>query len=60
MTMQLSLGMPPGPRTLELARLAQDHALHVFVTQTFPLAQAAGAHRAIMDGHTTGKIVLLS
>jgi NADPH:quinone reductase-like Zn-dependent oxidoreductase len=44
---------------LELARLAQDRALHVFVTQTFPLAQAADAHRAIMDGHTTGKIVLI-
>jgi NADPH:quinone reductase-like Zn-dependent oxidoreductase len=44
---------------LELARLAQDRALRVFVTQTFPLAQAAGAHRASMDGHTTGKIVLI-
>jgi NADPH:quinone reductase-like Zn-dependent oxidoreductase len=44
---------------LELARLAQDRALRVFVTQTFPLAKAADAHRASMDGHTTGKIVLL-
>jgi NADPH:quinone reductase len=44
---------------LELARLAQDRALRVFVTQTFPLAQAADAHRASMDGHTTGKIVLI-
>ena len=44
---------------LELARLAQERALRVFVTQTFPLAEAADAHRASMDGHTTGKIVLL-
>jgi NADPH:quinone reductase-like Zn-dependent oxidoreductase len=45
---------------LELARLAQDRALRVFVTHTFPLAQAADAHRASMDGHTTGKIVLIT
>ena len=44
---------------LELARLAQDRVLRVFVTQTFPLAEAANAHRASMDGHTTGKIALL-
>jgi NADPH:quinone reductase len=44
---------------LELARLAGDAALKVFVTQTFPLAQAADAHRAIMGGHTAGKIVLI-
>jgi len=45
---------------LELARLAQNRALRVFVTQTFPLAQAADAHRAIMAGHTTGKIALIA
>ena len=45
---------------LELARLAQDRALRVFVTQTFPLARAADAHRAVMGGHTTGKVVLIS
>jgi NADPH:quinone reductase len=44
---------------LELARLAQDGTLRVFVTQTFPLAEAAAAHRAIMAGHTTGKIALI-
>ncbi len=44
---------------LELARLAQEGTLRVFVTQTFPLAQAAAAHRAIMTGHTTGKIALI-
>jgi NADPH:quinone reductase-like Zn-dependent oxidoreductase len=44
---------------LELAQLAQDRALRVFVTQTFPLAKAAEAHRAIMTGHVTGKIALI-
>jgi NADPH:quinone reductase len=44
---------------LDLARLASEGKLKVFVTQTFPLAEAAAAHRAIMTGHSTGKIVLL-
>jgi len=44
---------------LDLARLAGEGKLKVFVTQTFPLAEAAAAHRAIMTGHTTGKIALL-
>jgi NADPH:quinone reductase-like Zn-dependent oxidoreductase len=44
---------------LELARLAQDGKLRVLVSQTFPLAGAAAAHRAILDGHTTGKIALI-
>jgi len=43
----------------ELARLAQDGTLRVFVDRTFPLAEAAAAHRAIKTGHTTGKIVLI-
>jgi NADPH:quinone reductase len=44
---------------LELAKLAQDGKLKVLVSQTFPLAEAAAAHQAIMDGHTTGKIALI-
>jgi NADPH:quinone reductase-like Zn-dependent oxidoreductase len=44
---------------LELARLAQERVLRVFVAHTFPLAKAADAHRAIMSGHTTGKIALI-
>jgi NADPH:quinone reductase-like Zn-dependent oxidoreductase len=43
----------------ELARLAQDGKLRVLVSQTFPLAEAAAAHHAILDGHTTGKIALI-
>ena len=44
---------------LELTRLAAARALRVFVTQTFPLDKAAEAHRAVMTGHTTGKIALI-
>jgi NADPH2:quinone reductase len=44
---------------LELARLAGDGSLTVVVAQTYPLAQAADAHRAIMTGHTGGKIALI-
>jgi NADPH:quinone reductase-like Zn-dependent oxidoreductase len=43
----------------ELARLAGDGALRVFVGSTYPLDQAADAHRQILTGHTTGKLVLL-
>ena len=43
---------------LDLARLAQDGKLQVVVSQTFPLADAAAAHRVILDGHTAGKIAL--
>jgi NADPH2:quinone reductase len=44
---------------LELARLAADGTLRVFVDQIFPLADAAAAHRAIMPGHALGKVVLI-
>src|SRR6266542_2014078 len=39
--------------------LAQDGTLRVFVAQTFPLTDAAAAHRASMTGHTPGKIALI-
>ena len=57
--------MPPPLRLSQdtgrrgLTRLAQDKTLQVFVTQTFPPAEAAAAHRAIMSGHMTGKIALI-
>ena len=44
---------------LDLAQLAQDGRLRVVVSQRFPLAEAAAAHRVILDGHTTGKIALI-
>jgi NADPH:quinone reductase-like Zn-dependent oxidoreductase len=43
----------------ELARLAGDSQIQVIVAATFPLAGAADAHRAIMTGHTSGKIALV-
>jgi NADPH:quinone reductase len=43
----------------QLADLAGQGALTVLVQQTFPLEDAAAAHRAIMDGHTLGKIALI-
>jgi NADPH:quinone reductase len=43
----------------ELARLAGEGRLRVFVSRTFPLARAADAHRAVMAGHTKGKIALI-
>ena len=44
---------------LELTRLAQEGKLRVFVSHTFPLAEAAEAHRVTMEGHTRGKIALI-
>jgi NADPH:quinone reductase len=44
---------------LDLARLADQGKLRVLVAETFPLAKAADAHRAIMTGHTAGKIALI-
>lgn len=43
----------------ELARLAGTGDLRVLVAATYPLTEAADAHRQIATGHTTGKIVLL-
>jgi NADPH:quinone reductase len=44
---------------LDLARLAGDGALKVFVTRTYPLSQVAAAHQDIMEGHATGKLALI-
>jgi len=57
-------GANPGTEVRSAARvpltqLAQEGKLRVFVAQTFPLAEAAAAHRAIMRGHTSGKIALI-
>jgi NADPH:quinone reductase-like Zn-dependent oxidoreductase len=43
----------------ELTKLASDGRIRVFVSQTFPLTRVADAHRAIMTGHTAGKIALI-
>jgi NADPH:quinone reductase len=44
---------------LDLVRLVGEGSLRVFVSRTFPLADAADAHRLIMDGHVAGKIALV-
>ena len=64
------LMLTPMLRRLDAAR---DHHIHILrqcadwidagrlqlhVSQTFPLAQAASAHRQIETGHTLGKVVL--
>jgi NADPH:quinone reductase len=42
----------------QLTRAYEDGTLRVLVARAYPLADAAEAHRDIMRGHTTGKIVL--
>ncbi len=44
---------------LDLAKLAGQGELRVFVAQQYPLGQVAGAHRESMAGHATGKLVLI-
>lgn len=43
----------------ELAHLAGTGELRVVVGSTYPLDDAADAHRQILTGHTTGKLVLI-
>ncbi|MFD8019250.1 NADP-dependent oxidoreductase [Streptomyces lavendulae] len=47
-------------RLAELASLVDSGALRVHVRKTFPLAEAAEAHRELETGHGRGKIVLLT
>lgn len=49
----------PDPEGLaELAALAADGVLQVEIAETFDLAHAADAYRALETGHTRGKIVV--
>ena len=45
--------------TEELLRFLASDRLQIIIGQTFPLAEAAEAHRAIAERQTTGKVVLL-
>lgn len=44
---------------LELLRLWSDGRVHPIVGASFPLADAAGAHRLMEERHSTGKVVLV-
>ena len=57
-------GADPGTQVreaarLELVRLVAEGRLRVVVGATFPLAQAQEAHRAVLAGSATGKIILI-
>ena len=45
--------------TIELMQYLATGTLQIVVGQTYPLAEAAEAHRAIAERKTTGKVVLL-
>jgi NADPH:quinone reductase-like Zn-dependent oxidoreductase len=58
-------GADPGTEVRDAARLRLTEMvgagrLRVVVARTFPLAQAADAHRLVAEGHAGGKVVLLS
>jgi len=44
---------------LELIRRVEEGSLRVFVEATFPLVEAAAAHRQLAGGHAHGKIILV-
>jgi NADPH:quinone reductase-like Zn-dependent oxidoreductase len=46
-------------RVAEAAHLHAEGRLHIHVRATFPLGQAAEAHREVATGHGRGKVVLL-
>ncbi|MFD1408776.1 NADP-dependent oxidoreductase [Kroppenstedtia eburnea] len=45
-------------RLSELTQMYEQGLLRVVISQTFPLHQAADAHKAVETGHVRGKIVL--
>lgn len=57
-------GADPGTAIRDAARLrltaaAEAGRLRLLIAATYPLREAAAAHRDIMAGHTSGKIVLI-
>jgi NADPH:quinone reductase-like Zn-dependent oxidoreductase len=42
-----------------IGTLIDDGEVRVHISQVFPLADAAEAHRSLETGHTRGKIVLI-
>lgn len=57
-------GGDPGEEIRNEARLAllrhvEEGGLRVLVSRSYPLAEVAQAHRAVLEGHTHGKVVLV-
>jgi NADPH:quinone reductase-like Zn-dependent oxidoreductase len=50
--------MPNGAELAEMAGLIDAGKVKVVVAKTFPLAEAADAHRFLENGHPIGKVVL--
>jgi NADPH:quinone reductase-like Zn-dependent oxidoreductase len=50
---------PSGEQMAQIAQLLERGHLHMEVARTFPLAEAAEAHRLSETSHTRGKIVLI-
>ncbi len=50
---------PSGEQMAEIAQLFESGNVRVEVARTFPLAEAAEAHRLSETGHTRGKILLI-
>jgi NADPH2:quinone reductase len=44
---------------LELIRRVEEGSLRVFIEATYPLVEAAAAHRQLAGGHAHGKIILV-
>lgn len=55
---QVTRGVRLASRLAELAELYSDGALTFHVRRTYPLDQAADAHREVEAGHGRGKVVL--
>jgi NADPH:quinone reductase-like Zn-dependent oxidoreductase len=53
------LVLPDGRRGRRLAELFERHTLHVVIGGSYPLARAPEAFRESMEGHATGKIVVM-
>lgn len=49
---------PDSAQLAELGQLVLDGIVRVEIAQTFPLEQAADAHRAVETGHVRGKVVV--
>jgi NADPH2:quinone reductase len=59
LTSQLRRADRVATAAMELMQFLANGKVEIIVGQTFPLAEAAEAHRAIAERKTVGKVVLL-